>query len=216
MQLVQNWNESKLEHYLLFGHWKASNAWRVIAGLEYDDPWPNDEKILTKDQLKLNEFDYFCELQDMKETVTDLRRLWLSDLKDEDDLLPPYLIIDWALSKRIRPAWLDWAVEKNLYVPRSGTTDNIKSQTNFISESEKTVTNYSTKWLLIQQDAISQFFQPRRNPDAKKEEIIEWINSQAVVRGLGASNNIASTIFTIIKPENHDPKKTRGESLSGQ
>ena len=68
---------------------------------------------------------------------------------------------------------------------------------------------YSTKWLEIQQAAIAQFFNPRRNPDAKKEEVISWINLQAVNAGLGESNNIASTIFTIIKPENHDPKKKR-------
>ena len=71
--------------------------------------------------------------------------------------------------------------------------------------------SYSTKWLEIQQAAIAQFFNPRRNPDAKKNEVIGWINLQAVNVGLGESNNIASTIFTIIKPENHDPKKKRAE-----
>jgi hypothetical protein len=71
--------------------------------------------------------------------------------------------------------------------------------------------NYSTKWLNIQEAAIAQFFNPRRNPDAKKEAVIEWINLQAVSAGLGESNNTASTIFTIIKPENHDPKKKRVE-----
>lgn len=75
---------------------------------------------------------------------------------------------------------------------------------------------YSTKWLEIQQAAIAQFFNPRRYPDAKKGEVIEWINTQAVSAGLGESNNIASTIFTIIKPENHDPKKKRVEPQQAQ
>lgn len=104
--------------------------------------------------------------------------------------------------------------------------DFIKHQLNhtlqlpiFPATSEKTCLlpddTYSTKWLEIQQAAITQFFNPRRNPDAKKEEVISWINSRAANSGLVESNNIASTIFTIIKPENHDPKKKRVEPQLG-
>lgn len=84
------------------------------------------------------------------------------------------------------------------------------------TKQSETASTYSTAWLAIQQATIAQFFNPRRNPDAKKEEVIEWINTQAVSAGLGESNNIASTIFTIIKPDNHDPKKKRVEPQLGQ
>jgi hypothetical protein len=70
---------------------------------------------------------------------------------------------------------------------------------------------YSTRWLTIQDAAIAQFFNPRRNPDSKSDEVIKWINAEAAKTGLKESQNIAEAIFTIIKPENHDPKKKRDE-----
>jgi hypothetical protein len=76
--------------------------------------------------------------------------------------------------------------------------------------------NYSTKWLEIMKAAISEFFDPRRNPDAKKDEVIAWINAKAVKAKLGESTSVASTIFTIIKPEHHNPKKERVEPQQDQ
>lgn len=72
---------------------------------------------------------------------------------------------------------------------------------------------YSTRWLEIQQATIAQFFNPRRNPDAKRGEVVEWIKQQAEKAGLPDSNNVATTIFTIIKSANHDPRKKRVEPL---
>jgi hypothetical protein len=70
---------------------------------------------------------------------------------------------------------------------------------------------YSTDWLAIQNAAIARFFSPRRNPDAKREEVVDWIISEAARAGLQESRNIAAAIFTIIKPDDHDPKKKRVE-----
>lgn len=71
--------------------------------------------------------------------------------------------------------------------------------------------SYSTEWLAIQNAAIREFFNPRRNPDAKRDQIIDWIKQQARAAGLGETDNIPKAIFTIIKPANHDPKKKRVE-----
>jgi hypothetical protein len=68
---------------------------------------------------------------------------------------------------------------------------------------------YDTEWLKIQQDAIKKFFNPRRNPDAKRAEVIEWIKDEAKNRNLEVSENLAAAIFTIIKAENHSPRKKR-------
>ena len=125
------------------------------------------------------------------------------------DCTPPLYFIEWALSKDFRPEWLDHAIELGLYKPKQKTIANKIAPTD-------NAERYSTKWLEIQQATIAHFFNPRRNPDAKKEEVIEWINTQAANAGLGKSNNIASTIFTIIKPENHDPKNERVEPQQAQ
>lgn len=69
---------------------------------------------------------------------------------------------------------------------------------------------YSTPVLAVLNAAITEFFEPRRNPDAKREEVVKWIKSKMLDAGLADSDNIAAAIFTIIKPENHDPKKRRG------
>jgi hypothetical protein len=69
--------------------------------------------------------------------------------------------------------------------------------------------SYSTPWLEILRETALQFFEPRRNPDTKREEVIEWIKQRAAKSGLPDSDNIASAIFTIVKPTDHDPKKRR-------
>lgn len=72
---------------------------------------------------------------------------------------------------------------------------------------------YETKWLTIQDAAIRQFFNPRRDHDAKLEEVVAWIKSEAKAAGLSESDRIPKSIFTIIKPANHDPKKKRVKPL---
>lgn len=71
-------------------------------------------------------------------------------------------------------------------------------------------TSYSTPHLVILNDAIAEFFEPRRERDAKKEEVVGWIKSKMTAFGMTDSENIAQAIFTIIKPVDHDPKKRRG------
>ncbi|MDP1645228.1 MAG: hypothetical protein Q8L71_06955 [Thiobacillus sp.] len=69
---------------------------------------------------------------------------------------------------------------------------------------------YSTPHLVVLKDAIAEFFEPRRDKDAKKEEVVEWIKSKMTASGMADSENIAQAIFTIIKPLDHDPRKRRG------
>lgn len=69
---------------------------------------------------------------------------------------------------------------------------------------------YSTQHLVILNAAIAEFFEPRRDRDAKREEVVDWIKSKMTASGLADSDNIAQAIFTIIKPVGHDPRKRRG------
>lgn len=70
--------------------------------------------------------------------------------------------------------------------------------------------NYSTPHLDILKGAISEFFEPRRTPDAKRAEVLRWIAEQQQKRGVPPSKNIAIAIFSIIKPPDHNPKKRVG------
>lgn len=69
---------------------------------------------------------------------------------------------------------------------------------------------YATQHLVILNAAIAEFFEPRRDRDAKREEVVDWIKSKMTASGMADSDNIAQAMFTIIKPFDHDPKKRRG------
>jgi hypothetical protein len=70
--------------------------------------------------------------------------------------------------------------------------------------------SYSTPTLVILNGAISEFFEPRRDRDAKREEVVDWIKAKMIAAEMADSENIAAAIFTIIKPADHHPRKRRG------
>ena len=204
----EDWERSGLADYLLYDYWVSYRAWYVLAGYHYYAETDSDFNILIDSALNKRlalecfEFDVAPraeeERAEMEKNANRLHKFWIN-AGHINDPHPPQFFIEWALSKRIRPAWLDWAIERGLYTPKQETAQIA------------TAPDYSTAWLIIQQAAINEFFNPRRNPDAKKEEVTDWIKEQSVAAGLPDSQNVASTIFTIIKPENHDPKKKRVE-----
>lgn len=69
---------------------------------------------------------------------------------------------------------------------------------------------YSTPTLAILNATVKEFFEPRRDKDAKKEEVVEWIKEQMKAAKMVDSDNVAAAIFTIIKPVDHDPRRRRG------
>lgn len=69
---------------------------------------------------------------------------------------------------------------------------------------------YTTPHLVILNAAIAEFFEQRKERDAKKEEVVDWIKNKMTASGMADSDNIAQAMFTIIKPSNHDPRKRRG------
>jgi hypothetical protein len=69
---------------------------------------------------------------------------------------------------------------------------------------------YRTSWLDILDDAKQNLFPDDRQLDPKKESVVEWINNHAKSKGITPSDNVAKAIFTIIKPNDHDPKKRKG------
>jgi hypothetical protein len=89
---------------------------------------------------------------------------------------------------------------------------HIKSNTssNNVSEVNLNVSTYITPWLTLLERAKIEHFPDNRNIDPKKDVVTDWILQEAYKLGINPSEHIANAIFTIIKPENHNPKKKRG------
>ena len=200
MRFKQDWNNSNLAIYLLYGKWSPLQGQRLLAGARPDctDASPLDTWL----DIEPPDDPLGCTFI-LQRDIDQLHVFWLSDdLSNEKK--PPSFFIEWAISKQRRPEWLDWVIEQGLYsTKQDGIADKITPANN--------VKPYSTKWMVVQEAAIREFCNPRRNPDAKKEEVIDWIHKTAKNIQLKESNNIAEAIFSIIKPENHDPKRKRIE-----
>ena len=157
------------------------------------------------------------ETADYVETILDI---WKSN-PAHSEYATPKQFISWALEKGLPIPWLKFAIDNELLPadvvendPTAKEAGEVKQPDTVMQPAFNEATPpYSTPWLTIQQAAITEFFNPRRNPDAKRDEVVAWIKQQAEKAGLPDSNNVATTIFTIIKPANHDPKKKRAEPL---
>ena len=206
---IQNWSNTNLKDYLLFDSWKEEPAMCVLVGLDYLQHsegigLPLDWGV--RSNLDINAYEEV--ISNMRRDVQRLRAFFINSSQTRESYTPSSYI-DWALTKNFRPPWLDWAIEHKLYEPNQEVSQN-KTGTVTLT------TTYSTKWLEIQQAAIAEFFSPRHEVDAKKEEIVSWIIWMAGEAGIKAPENIAKAIFTIIKPENHSPKIRRAGPIKAQ
>ena len=171
MAIQRNWDNSHFTDYLLYGLWPPVKAWALLAGFDWHEdvdnkpefiPFSNEDEEIYKDELRLykeEERDYYKK----KENLRRLQNFWHSDAFDEENLTPKYYI-DWALSKRFRPDWLDWAVEKELYIPNLNA-DNQQSSEIDKPLNTRTENNYLR---LIMQLAVSNIkdFDPKKPYEA--------------------------------------------------
>ena len=194
--MENNWDLSGLEDLLLYDFWTPYQGWCILAGLDF--------RMLDKNEklkslfIKSNDITDFLFSSD---DVDRLRDFWLSGDKGELVQTPSFFI-DWALSKRFKPRWLEWAIQKNLYQPTE-----IKISPIAITPS------YETDLLKLLNLAVLEFFYPRRVIDAKKEEVTQWLKDKGANLNIVVSDNVADSIFTIIKPKNHNPKIKRVQSV---
>ncbi len=123
----EDWEKSGLEDYLLYDCWEPYPAWCVLAGYHYYAITTRDFKVnincALNDRLALayEDFEVFTdaseEISEMEKNLDRLRKFWINAERGSASDSPKFFI-DWALSKRIRPAWLDWAIERGLYTPK--------------------------------------------------------------------------------------------------
>lgn len=129
-----------------------------------------------------------------------LLQYWASGKHPE--LTPLKYFIEWARKKGVTPEWTATAAGLGLLQEETLISDGNQLEN---------IPAYSAGWLTIQQAAIAHFFNPRHDYDAKRDEVVEWIKQRAKEVGLLDSDNVARSMFTIIKPANHNPKKKRVE-----
>ena len=125
MSQQQNWEQSRLQDYLLYDYWDVGSAFRVLAGLDYHKNEDNkiDQVIenvtsFPADPISrlIDDEEYTRVVREMTVQVRRLNEFWLNSNTD-DYYDSPRFFIGWALSKRFKPPWLDWAIEHKLYEP---------------------------------------------------------------------------------------------------
>lgn len=138
------------------------------------------------------------------------------------DPMAPSIFISWAIELNIDlPANLISNVEEKSdvainwfekYKELKAATDELLNAFENKQVDEINVTEIYTNDLLnILNLAINEFFHPRKNKDPKKDEVIEWLKIQGKELKVNVSDNIAEAIFTIIKPNDHNPKIKRAQ-----
>jgi hypothetical protein len=206
----QDWSETGLKDYLLYDEWRQDSAQYVLAGLDFPQKGGSEGAMLLDTQtiFDFDEGDY--ENIQAQIRINYLRlKAFSENFSQQHEYDTPRAYIDWALSKQFKPLWLDWAIEHKLYVPKQ---EAIQEKI----ETANVDATYSTKWLEVQQAAIAEFFSPRHEVDAKRDEVISWIETKAEELKIREPNRIAASIFTIIKPEDHSPRKRRAAPLKDQ
>lgn len=132
---MQNWNKSRLQDYLLYDKWQPFFSWQILAGfdgeltcstrserVELDSEYLLDlaSKHLLGYASGITSDDEYIDknqIQKMLNNIDRLESFWRSS-NWEGMPKSPASFIDWALSKHIRPNWLDWAIENKLYIPK--------------------------------------------------------------------------------------------------
>lgn len=102
----------------------------------------------------------------------------------------------------------NWAINVDWEIPpemKKASQKDVPINATITSETG----NYSSELLNILDLAIVNFYESRREVDPKKEEVLEWLATKAKELKVNLSDNIAEAIFTIIKPDDHNPKIKR-------
>ena len=135
---------NRLQDYLLYDNWVYEQGILVLVGLNYflssdiddapnglvgnSDNWsrfassgyavtPLDYLLPLTVESNNWQFEYQQYIFAMKASAVRLNSLWVNGHAQNKSYSPEYFI-DWALSKRFRPHWLDWAIEQKLYTPK--------------------------------------------------------------------------------------------------
>jgi hypothetical protein len=184
MSQQQNWELSRLQDYLLYDEWDKESGFRVLVGFDYDTrefrPNNNDETDYyavpldpSLEEQRIN--DYKSLVDHMRIQFNRLEDIWGKAKLRENQIHPPSYFIEWAISKKIRPPWLDWAIEHKLYVPEQEMNTNKLDA----ADTEKTYTfNQKSTTYPVELDLACQAWRAVSSTNGKgtpKERIKKWL-----------------------------------------
>lgn len=214
MTIKQNWEDSKLTDFLLFDYWHAESAIWVLAGFNYPDIENIDtENYVTRidqfsnpkweDLLNPNAYQNASDVEklaDFKKLQDNFNRLhdflqksqkgFNQDECESDKFYSPAYFIEWALSKKMRPDWLDWAIENDLYKPEQVTEQ--PTQTTILPSLDKNSPTYPLEldWAIQAWQAIST-----TNDKGKPKALThKWLNENASKLSKEAKERIATVV----------------------
>lgn len=206
--------EGRLWFWLRLDYWYFHDACLLIADIDpHSLVVDENNKFVTAANLKGVIYDYLSDdhgfaieseiiLSEYQDTYNNLQK-WLNPNSPSN--YPPNYWIDLAISKKIQIPWLDFAIEMGFCeTPKTKALSTNSGKKNMPS-------NYTTDLMSILNQAVDEFFNPRKVQDAKQEEVIEWIIDKGKELEIVISKNIAEAIFTIVKPHDHNPKIKRPE-----
>lgn len=191
MEPKQNWDDSNLTDYLLYGNWYPYQGWCLLAGAA---PVPIRKEVKPLDLktvlFELTPDDYKKWIKHVELKIDRLRDFWFSDDLPEENKSPSFFI-EWALSKRFRPDWLDWAIEKGLYTEKQVATINIA-----LLPFDVTSDTYPPELAAALQ--AWQAASANKGKGKPKAKIREWLDScKLKINGKELSNDAKERIATV-------------------
>lgn len=199
-----------------YEHWTKTAYWTLDEALALS--FGKSPEIVTWDSLKayINVSTFAKAYQKRRDLA--LRSKALNKLFDP---IFPTLFISWANEFDIElPDELIESIKKKSGLAvnwfeeykkiKQKYDDLVSNSDNSTSNNKVQLFKYESDLLKIQQLAISEFYLFRKNVDPKSNEVTEWIKNKGEELKINVSTNIAEALFTIIKPNDHNPKIKRG------
>jgi hypothetical protein len=185
MARKQNWDNTKLQSYLLHDLWEPDQAMMVLAGFEMMGDYGN---LRINYVLDPSAFDMSANnINEIEEEMIERVRVLVGILESgnvSDSKHPPAYFINWSISKRLPPEWLEWAIEKKLFMP------------DMISISDHSFFNKSDQNYPIELDIALQAWKAISSENKKgkpKARAKEWLDANTKL-----SNEAKDRISTVV------------------
>lgn len=128
---------------------------------------------------------------------------WGLEVEDQGDFLeqvfPRLEVIRWLQDADL--------LDKSIYgfAPQRTRSEEVTKFEQELATTDETVLES------IMRRAKHEFFSPSRQRDPKRDTVIDWIKAEMISEGEDPSDNIASAMFTIMKPADHNPRRGRNQ-----